>query len=312
MDPCAGQRRVAVVGAEGFIGKRLIAALRGEGFVVAGYTRRAEPCWPDEATGPDIVFYLASSVTPALAEAHPEWVTTDHRYFAELLCRLAQCARPPTVVLTSSAGTVYDPDVAGACPEDAPTRATSRYGAAKLALERLLLDHAGTFPAVILRLSNVYGPNQRVDKSQGVLAYWLSSALGGRPLPVIGDTGTRRDYVYVDDVVECMLRVAAWSSARTAGSPAIFNVATGVRTSLAELFSIVESVVGRELPVERLPGRPVDRADTHLDVRAAARLLGWRSRTGLMEGVTAMWRSLRPEPETASSPAGAPVGTLGR
>src|SRR5690349_3082366 len=78
------------------------------------------------------------------------------------------------------------------------------------ALERLLLDRADTVPGVVLRLSNVYGPGQRVDKSQGVLAYWLRAAAAGKPVPLIGDPQARRDYVYVHDVVDCLLRVAAW------------------------------------------------------------------------------------------------------
>jgi UDP-glucose 4-epimerase len=281
--------RAAVVGADGFIGRRLTAALCATGAQVTAYSRQHELRWPDDPAAPGIVFYLASSITPTLAEQHPEWVTADHLRFTDLVRRLARSARPPTVVLTSSAGTVYDPDVRGPCPEEAATRSTSRYGAAKLALERLLLDHAGVVPAVVLRLSNVYGPGQRVGKLQGVLAYWLLAAARGDPLDLIGDPLATRDYVYIDDVVDCMVRTVA---AATDG-PLVLNVASGVSTSLASLLSTVESVVGRELPVRHLPHRPVDRPETCLDVRRAARLLGWRPGTPLAEGIDAMWRETR-------------------
>lgn len=288
-------RRTAVVGAEGFIGRHLTAALRAWGARVTVYTRQHELSWPDDPDAPEIVFYLASSVTPTLAEQHPEWVTADHLRFAELLRRLALSTRPPTVVFTSSAGTVYDPDVLGPCREDSPTRPAGRYGEAKLALERLLLDYTNVIPAVILRLSNVYGPGQRVDKSQGVLAYWLSAARAGHPLPVIGNPRATRDYVYVDDVVNCMLRVAARSPGLAANSPLIANVASGVSTPLSDLLSTVESVVGRELPIQRVPGRRnVDRRNTSLDITRAGFRLGWRPRTSLVDGVTAMWRDLKP------------------
>jgi UDP-glucose 4-epimerase len=313
-------RRTAVVGAEGFIGRHLTAALRAWRARVTAYTRQHELSWPDDPDAPEIVFYLASSVTPTLAEQHPEWVTADHLRFAELLRRLARSANPPTVVFTSSAGTVYDPDVIGPCREDSPTRPAGRYGEAKLALEKLLLDHCDDIPAVILRLSNVYGPGQRVDKSQGVLAYWLSAAVAGHPLQVIGDLRATRDYVYIDDVVNCMLRVAARSPGVASGRPLVVNVASGVSTPLADLLSIVEHVVGRELPVQRVPGRAVDRRNTCLDVTRAAFRLGWRPRTSLVEGISAMWRDLRPgdtngrrpDYQSASIAAGAFAGTLRR
>lgn len=308
---CGPIRSAAVIGADGFIGRRLTDALTGRGVQVSAFTRASrEPCWPDDPAAPSVVFYLASSITPAVAEQRPELVVADHRGLAELLCRLAHSPRPPTVVLTSSAGTVYDPALRGPCTEDAPTRATSRYGAAKLALERLLHSHSDSIPSVVLRLSNVYGPRQRAGKSQGVLAYWLAAALAEEPLQVIGDTRTTRDYVYIDDVVDCMIRVAAVSPGLAAGGPVTLNVGAGVRTSLAELLGVVERVVGRPLAVEHRPGRPVDRRDTHIDVRLALHLLGWRPRTALVDGVHAMWRTALADHQPASTLAGAGAGTL--
>jgi UDP-glucose 4-epimerase len=302
----------AVVGADGFIGRHLTSALQDQGGRVTTFTREHEPSWLADTATPEIVFYLASSITPALAEQNPDLVVADHQGLAELLCRLAHGRRPPTVVLTSSAGTVYDPDVVGPCAEDAPTRATSRYGAAKLALERLLLEHSFTIPSVILRLSNVYGVGQRTGKSQGVLAYWLASALRGEPVQLIGDPQTTRDYVHVDDVVDCMLRVATRLPDLVAQRPVILNVASGRRTSLVDLHSIVELVVGREVPVQLRPGRAVDRKDTHLDVRLARQRLGWHAQTSLLDGITAMWQATRADDQYLSTPAGAAVGMLRR
>jgi UDP-glucose 4-epimerase len=290
-------RRAAVVGADGFIGRHLTAALQALGVQVNGYTRQHELSWRADSAAPEVVFYLASRVTPALAERHPEWVTADHLCFTDLLRMLVRTGRPPTVVMTSSAGTVYDPDVAGPCAEDAPTRATSRYGAAKLSLERLLLSYAADLPAVVLRLSNVYGAGQRVGKNQGVLAYWLRAAATGEPISMIGDPQGTRDYVYIDDVVDCMLRTVPGSPGRGPGEPLVLNVASGVSTTLAGLLSTVESVVGRELPVRHLPHRTVDRREIQLDVGRAARVLGWRPRTTLTAGVAAMWREVESGPK---------------
>jgi UDP-glucose 4-epimerase len=287
-------RRAAVIGADGFIGRHLATALYAEGVEIIGYTRQHDLFWSDDpAHRPDIVYYLASSITPALAEEHPELVTSDHLRFAALLSQLSRSVRPPTVVLTSSGGTVYDPDVPGASTEDTATRATSRYGAAKLALEALLATYADVLPGVVLRLSNVYGPGQRVGKSQGVLAYWLRAAAWGGPLHLIGDPRATRDYVYIHDVVECLLRIAGHTRYRGPGAPLVLNVASGVNTSLAELLRVVERVTGRRLPVKRMPHRAVDRRDCRLDAGRAAQVLGWRAHTPLLEGVAEMWRDFR-------------------
>jgi UDP-glucose 4-epimerase len=286
-------RRAAVVGADGFIGQHLAAALQAMNVETAGYTRQRELLWPADGLTlrPDIVFYLASSITPALAERNPEWGLADHLRFAALLTELARVPDPPTLVLTSSGGTVYDPDVPPPYGEDAPTRATCRYGAAKLALEHLLLSRAVEVPAVILRLSNVYGPGQRPGKHQGVLGYWLDAARTGRPLTLIGDPEAARDYVYVDDAVDCMCRVAALAPSLVGSNPLILNVGSGRRTSLADLLGTVRHVVGRDLAVQCAPRRLADRFAVWLDVRRADRMLGWRARTTLPDGVAAMWRA---------------------
>lgn len=296
----------AVVGSDGFIGRRLSGSLTARGTVVRGYTRQHGLHRRDEAGDPDVIFYLATSITPALAERHPELVTADHVRFAGLVRMLARTPNPPSVVLTSSAGTVYDPDLPGPYREDLPTRATSRYGAAKLALERLLLDHADRIPTVILRLSNVYGPGQRVDRSQGVLAYWLRAAAAGQPLTLIGDPGTTRDYVYVDDVVDCMLRLSARHRTGTVPPPLILNVGSGVSTTLGDLLTAVRGVVGGDLAVRRLPPRLVDRREVSIDVERARTLLGWRSRTSLRDGITAMWLATPNRPPPPDPPVASP------
>lgn len=295
----------AVVGSDGFIGRRLSGSLAARGTVVHGYTRQRGLLDRAEAGGPDIIFYLATSITPALAERHPELVTADHARFAGLVRMLASAPDPPMVVLTSSAGTVYDPDLPGPYREDLPTRATSRYGAAKLALERLLLDHADVIPSVILRLSNVYGPGQRVDRSQGVLAYWLRAAAAGEPLTLIGDPATTRDYVYVDDVVDCMLRLPSRLRGAGGSLPLVLNIGSGVSTPLAGLLAAVRGVVGGDLAVRRLPPRLVDRRDVSIDVGRARTVLGWRPRTSLSDGIAAMWLATpnrRPTPHAPVVP----------
>jgi UDP-glucose 4-epimerase len=163
-----------VIGADGFIGRHLIAALATDGIATIGYTRRHELDWPvDPAHRPDTLFYLASSITPTTAEQYPQRVTADHLRFAALLARVARDPRPPVVVLTSSGGTVYDPDAAGPCRETDPTRAAGRYGQAKVALEELL-RHSDGSEFQVAEVYAYYGDNDHAFE-------WLNRAVMSDP-----------------------------------------------------------------------------------------------------------------------------------
>ncbi|MGW3054059.1 MULTISPECIES: NAD-dependent epimerase/dehydratase family protein [Kitasatospora] len=291
-----GLRRAVVIGAGGFIGTGLSALLTRERIDTACFTRKARFMPPDglayAVLTADVVFYLASSINPTLGEQHPEWAHADHALFAELLRRLARMDRPPVVVLTSSGGTVYDPDDAPPFSELSPTRATTGYSAAKLALEQELFDRSDTIPGVILRLSNVYGPGQQGAAGQGVLAYWMRAAEEGRPLQIIGDPGSTRDYVYIDDVVECMHRISLVDRKElfaTWGNPLVLNVGSGRPTSLAELADVVRTVTVREMVFDQVPSRQLDRAHVWLDVERIRSAIGWRAETSLADGIRAMW-----------------------
>lgn len=272
-------RHAAVVGAAGFVGRRLTAALRHAGFPVTGYTR------DHPLTGPhdhDIVYYLASSITPSAAESRPDLVEADHARYSRLLDALAAVPDPPAVVLASSAGTIYHPDAPGPCRETHPLAPTCRYGDAKVALERRLSGYPG--PGTVLRLSNVYGVGQPAKPGQGVLAHWIAAAARGEPVRLIGDPGSTRDYVHVDDVAEAMVRIA-YQPRRSL----VLNIACGHSTSLGDLLGEVCLAAGRSVEVIPEPARGVDRRESSLDVTRAADTLGWRARVPLRAGVAGMW-----------------------
>lgn len=140
--------------------------------------------------------------------------------------------------------------------------------------------------AVILRISNAYGPGQRLGKGQGVIGHWMAAAARGEPLHVYGDPAATRDYIYVDDVVEAMETVLALDQA--VDVPAILNIGSGVPTALGELAEIVAELVGGAKIIHE-PGRAFDVRDTWLDVRLARDTVGWVPRTPLVEGLARTW-----------------------
>lgn len=284
---------VAVVGASGFLGRAVVAALDSGGVPVEPYTR-SRPFSAGARVDPGIagaraVVWLATSVNPQLAEQEPSRVAADARTFATLLDGLAALPAPPRVVLLSSGGTVYDPAARPPYAETAPVAPAGAYGRAKLALEEAL--RGSGLPGVALRVANAYGPGQPARAGQGVVAYWLRAALDGHAPVIYGEPTTTRDYVYVGDVAEAVVRAATVPGE----VPPVVNVGSGRPTSLADLARVVLDVTGRpDVEPGHEPRRSFDVPHTWLAVDLAAAALGWRPRTPLREGVAAAWAALPP------------------
>jgi UDP-glucose 4-epimerase len=284
---------IAVVGAAGFLGSALVDAATKAGVPVEAYTRSEPALRPDgldEAlTRAGTVFWLATSVNPALAESHPERVAADLETFEATLAALRSLPRPPAVARLSSGGAVYDTSTPPPYGEGSATRPRGAYGRSKLDLEQALA--AAGLPAgrtVSLRVSNLYGPAQPAVSGQGVIGYWLRAAAAGDHLTVYGDPATTRDYVYVDDVAEALLAV------HTAPVlPPVLNLGAGRGTSLEELAGLLLDLVDDpSLRMEQRPARGFDVPHSWLDVRLAASVLGWTATTELREGLTRCWHSL--------------------
>jgi UDP-glucose 4-epimerase len=283
---------IAIVGAAGFLGRTLVTACSHAGLDCVGFTR-ARPCFSHEGLDPDIeradvIFWLASSINPKIAEESPEIVATDRDAFSRFLELLNRERIQPHVVLASSGGTVYDSMLAPPHHELSPTRPTCAYGAAKLDLEQRLLTEA---PArrTILRISNAYGPGQPVANAQGVVAHWLRSARRGEDIHLYGSPETTRDFIYITDVCRAMIKVAT-----TETDPEIINVGSGVPTTLGELANVVLEVVGQpgmRLVVE--PPRTFDVSKTWLDVSLAETVLEWSPIIELKAGVQLAWDVVR-------------------
>jgi UDP-glucose 4-epimerase len=284
---------VAVVGAAGFIGGALCRGLARAGVPAIGLTRPRGAADEEAVVRAmrhvDHVIYAAGTVTPATAAREPHRIAADELALRRFLEACKRGGRHPRVILIGSGGTVYAPELPPPYTEDGPTRPTGAYGEAKLASEQILFRAADHIRPAVLRLSNVYGPGQRVHGGLGVVSHWLAAAAEGRPLTVIGDPATRRDYVYVEDVVDAALRFL-----RLDHPPglALLNIGAGVPTSLTEVRRVVESVVGRRLPVTHRAARHFDRPDIWLDVRAAEAALGWRATTDLPTGIGRAWAEI--------------------
>jgi UDP-glucose 4-epimerase len=176
----------------------------------------------------------------------------------------------------STGGAIYG-ETPVCADEAVPVDPQSNYGRFKAKAEKLV--EASGVRSVTLRLANIYGPRQRTDLEGGVVAIFIGCWKRGEPITLFGDGSYERDYVYVADVVESVLSALG---RRHAG---VFNIGTGIATSVNALVTALSSVLGSPVGFRRAPARPAEVLRGCLDPSKAAREGLWRPRTALAEGL---------------------------
>jgi len=164
--------------------------------------------------------------------------------------------------------------------EDDPVdRPISPYAATKRAGELLCHTYARNFSMDItcLRFFTVYGPRQRPEMAIRKFARLI---LDGDEVPVFGDGRSRRDYTYVDDIVDGVV-----AALRPLPGYEILNLGESRTVTLLELIALLEKALGRKAHLRFLPEEPGDMAVTYADISRARQLLGYQPRTAIEEGI---------------------------
>ncbi len=248
--------------------------------------------------GCDYVCHLVSTTVPS--SSNRDMVADVSGNLTATLRLLEICARENVrrVIFSSSGGTVYGNTGEYAIPESHRTEPLCSYGIAKLAIEKYLelfriqhgLDYA------ILRISNCYGPRLPIKGEQGVIGVFLYRLLQCEPIELWGDGAITRDYVYVTDVAQAFRATLAQSSPFR-----LFNIGSGVGTSLKALISTMEQVTGSRARVINRPARHIDVPSNVLDPKRAKEYLCWEANTALEEGLTRTWKWMQPGVLASSS-----------
>jgi UDP-glucose 4-epimerase len=234
---------------------------------------------------PEVCFHLAAQADVRVSVDNPLF---DFDVNAGGTLQLLETARVQgtRVVFASTGGAIY-----GECdepaPEDAPRRPLAPYGASKLAGEEYVAVYNRLHETqhASLRYGNVYGPRQDPHGEAGVVAIFLGRLARGETPHIFGDGRQQRDYVYVGDVVEATLAAA--------GRRGVFNVGTGVATSVLELLQACISVTGVQAEPVFEPPRAGEIQRSVLDTSLAERELGFKAQTPLEEGLAATWEFVR-------------------
>lgn len=260
------------------------------------------------------IYHLAAQVAVTTSLEQPRH---DHdvntRGTLNVLEAIRACADPPPLLYTSTnkvygslpalALTLgpegYEP-TAGHARDDGiderqPLDFCSPYGCSKGAADQYVLDYARSYgiPAVVFRMSCIYGPRQLGNEDQGWVAHFLRHALQGAPLTVYGDGHQVRDVLYVDDLVEA-LRVASARLPALAGRA--FNIGGGPGNvlSLRTLLAWLENATGAP-DITWAPWRSGDQRYYVSDIRAFEAATGWRPRVPVAAGLERLCDWLRAE-----------------
>jgi UDP-glucose 4-epimerase len=291
--------RAVVTGGAGFIGSHLVDALvaRGDDVTVIDDLSTGRRELVNEAAQlvehdirepfaaeADVVFHLAAQADVGTSMQRPAF-DAEVNVVGTVNTLEAARAAGAEVVFASTGGAIYG-DVERPAAEDDPRRPVSAYGIAKLAAEGYIEGWNrmhGTSHAV-LRFANVYGPRQSAALEGGVVSIFMERIGRGEETLVFGDGEQSRDYVYVGDVVDAVLA--------SVGRGGIYNVGTGVETTVNELHRLCAEIAGRKQEPRHVDPRAGDARRSVLDASRAERELGWRALTPLDEGLRLTWDSL--------------------
>ena len=290
-----------MTGGAGFIGSHIVDALLARGDEVhvlddlsTGYRENIpdgaalhigdirEPDEIVDAIKPAAILHFAAQANVRVSVERPAH-DAEINVFGTLQILEAARRHDATIVLASTGGAIYG-ECDGPAAENAPRRPLSPYGTSKLAAEEYLATYNRLYGTghVSLRFANVYGSRQVAHGEAGVVSIFMGALRDGHTPQIYGDGTQTRDYVYVGDVARATLAALECSGG-------VFNIGTGIETSVLELYAAIERASGLEHAAEHAPRRLGELQRSVLDVSLAARDLDWTPVVALDEGLARTW-----------------------
>jgi UDP-glucuronate 4-epimerase len=304
-------KRILLTGVAGFIGSHLAETLLGRGYRVTGldnfdpfYARAVKERNLEALTtrsgfsfveadvardplpleGVEAIIHLAAKpgVRPSLEDpgSYMEANVTA-------TARLLDAARRTGVtrIVFGSSSSVYGNATPAPFDEDEPAVSPiSPYAASKRAGELLAYAFAHLYPLRImcLRFFTVYGPRQRPDLA---IHKFTDLIARGRPIRMHGDGSSERDYTYITDCLDGVMAGLEWTGSAAPGQVEVVNIGGGSRVRLDRLIALIAAALGREPTIERHPDQPGDVRLTDADLEHAGRVLEFRPKVGIEEGI---------------------------
>lgn len=295
--------KILVTGGSGFIGRNLIERLCRDGHEVSCLDRYDAPFLKkfhvrffqgdiservlveESAKGQEAIVHLACTVIPKTSNDDPYFDVMTNVGGTIRLLDAAVDNKVRKFVFISSGGTVYGPKAPTPTREDAPNNPDCSYGITKLTIEKYLRLYRRLkgLDACTLRLANPYGIYERYRAAQGVVPVFCYKALIGEPVEIWGDGEVRRDFVYISDAVDAIVKTINCPAAQGE-----INIGGGRSTSLNELLDAIGETLGHQVERRYIASRPFDVPVSFLDITKAREVLDWAPTTPPAEGLKLM------------------------
>jgi UDP-glucose 4-epimerase len=295
-----------VTGGAGFIGSHLVEALTSQGHHVrvlddcsTGLHSNlahiqpspelilgdvADPAAVARAVeGVKVIYHLAALASVQISVEAP---AETHRVCDTGTLTVLDAARRAKVrrVIYAASASAYGIPAGEVQSETDPVQPLSPYAAAKLAGELYMQAFAATYglETVRLRFFNIFGPRQRADSPySGVIAIFAGLLSAGRTPTVFGDGLQSRDFTYVADVVQALLKAATAPNV----SGQVYNIGAGRRITLLDLIAALNKLLGTNLTPQHAPERAGDIRHSRADIRRARRDLGFEPTVSFEDGL---------------------------
>ena len=272
--------KILITGATGFIGKYLTSKLRFSKYDIVE-VNSSNGDISDKATWlqfkpADVVIHLAShTFVPDSWKEPYKYIKTN---FYGTLCALEYC-RQHNVRMVYISSYLYGNSKLLPTPESAELISNNPYGLSKQFSEEACKFYANFYgvKTTILRPFNVYGPEQ---PENFLIPTIISQARNGKVI-VVKDLKPKRDYVYIEDLVDAIIKVID-----TPLDFDIFNIGSGVNYSVEELINIIQNIIGTDLKVETISEtRNSEIMNTQADIIKAWSILRWKPKYSLEVGL---------------------------
>lgn len=237
--------------------------------------------------GKDYIFHLAGQVNHVDSMRNPiQDLDINCKGTLVLLEALRRHNMGARVIFAGTRGE-YGSSVKLPVDEDHPTNPKGIYAVTNLTAEKMVLvyDDVYKIRGACLRITNTYGPrHQMMHDEYGVFNWFVRKAMDNEVIPVFGDGRILRDFLYVEDLVECMLMVAMTDAAYGK----VFNVGTGIPVSFHDLAKTIVRITGTgkteftEFTQER---KEVEPGDYYADISRIKKIVKWSPKTSLDEGI---------------------------
>lgn len=228
----------------------------------------------------DFIFHLAAQpgVRDSWGKFFNSYVNNNILTTQILLEAVKESKRVKKFIFASSSS-VYGEITKEKVLEEDPVKPYSPYGVTKLAAENLCSLYKKNFglPTVSLRFFSVYGPRQRPDMAFSKL---IKSAIKGSDFTLYGNGCQQRDFTYVDDIVEGIMKAAFNEKCN-----GVYNLGSNSMTSVNEVISFVEEIIDKKISIKYLPFQKGDVQKTSADISKAQKDFCYSPRYGVFQGI---------------------------